>query len=425
MSLHTYDSTSTTIREQRGMEQFAYLSFCPDTCCTWCDKICQWIDPCIMGCATLLAVIAVATALFCALPHLAALCAAIACMTGYYTIQLCIDSRDEAIARSTETLRHTELGLEETNAKLEKESSEISQALAEAKLVIVVLQKTNHELSTSLSTIQTELANKDHSIDSLRATNVSLLKTSTEQAAHSAQLQKDIAALQKLVEADAGQKTALAQEVGALAKEETAFGTHVAVFKTTTREFSDLVDTQAKALAAQWAHANETTQNIISHYAAKQASLELTLSSLRKVDADLHEDRIALDRQLALLKQEIQQDRDTLVALERQRQETLEAIRRETVEAEEIRKVLNELRAEHDRTLANLTTAAAQIDHKKDELIAVEKAFTDQMQLFEQTKAKQLKVIEDKIQEKMALLTKIIQKIKENSTQGSPNNIRA
>src|SRR5579872_125913 len=91
-------SAAALIHDQHGVD-FP----CPLPCndCS-CETIWAWIDPCLMTCATILAVIAIATAFFQAAFQTAFLLFPVVAITCYFACQLCLTGEEGRLERAAE-----------------------------------------------------------------------------------------------------------------------------------------------------------------------------------------------------------------------------------------------------------------------------------------------------------------------------------
>lgn len=271
---------SALIPSLASSNPFSWMSFFSDEFSVWAGRIYVWLDPCLMGGATVLAVIGVATSFFQVLINGTTLFGVIGIITAYYTFKLLLTSEDRVLEVATSNLQKTAEGLKTENSRLQQTVAAMTQDLGIARLALNQYTTANNELRASLSSVQAELTKATDATQSLMSTNKQLVDTNAQREKQIGLLQQELDTLGKLDKDAAAQKSAIAQEIQQLAEQKASFEQSAQSLRTSIDELNRLVAAKQTELQQSQTKLAQATQAAKEEEARLTASITAKLSDL-------------------------------------------------------------------------------------------------------------------------------------------------
>lgn len=287
-------ANSDAVSLQPSSSSFAVLSFFTGESSSWLGRICIWIDPCLMGCATLLAVLGVAASFFQVLISGTILFGVIGTITAYFTLKLLFTYEDRLLVEATQNLQMTEEGLKVENVRLQKAAAQLTKDLGVAKLALSDYEKANSSLKASLSSVQQELAKVTASSQSLINTNKQLASANAERESQIAVLQKQLDTLGKLDQDSAAQKSAIAQEIHELEQQKASFEQSAQTLRASIQELNRLATQKKQELENTSAKLQQATQAAKAEEQRLTESITAKLSQLKSLAQQIKEKQAKL-----------------------------------------------------------------------------------------------------------------------------------
>ncbi len=406
-------TASSLIHGQGGIDlPCANIMPCDD--CS-CDTLWTWIDPCLMTCATLLTIVAIAFAFFQAAFQTAILLIPIALVNGYISCALYVNGEEARLQRSAEMLATAAGGLKQTEASLAGDARNLELSLATAKGNVQGLQLVNASIVQSAETISEKAGEKGNSEAALQAANAQLQQANRQLTARQAKLQEDLQRLTKLVDGMTGQAQ-FSDAIQALQRQKSALATGAAQLKKEAGSLDQTWDENVRELAEKIQLADALAKKTQEIYAARQQAMDSATKGLQKADKELDVDHAQISQQVTALKQieaSIAQKSGELEQVSKQLEATRAQIAQEGGSLSKQKEELQALMRQATEQQSKAASASQDLLQKQRDLVSQETRLKTSMEQLVQAKQGEVTALQTKIDQKGQELQALLKKIQE------------